>query len=751
MKQIAEESLLKGEFEKSLQTWQTLLPLADAMPHLYAAYAVLLCFGFKKYEEAEMYLLKALELDPQNIAMRRHLGNVYMEWNRYDQAVKEFQQIIHIYNDYTIDQYEGIPLTNRDEINYNYAYALEQCEAYDQAVQHYHYAVEFREKEYIDFLAKRQVQLQDKHTDSKSSGSGDIPTYANMQAVFSRSNPQGLSIVTNGVPIHNHSSGNPATTTDLLTITTTTTTTTTTATATATTTAMTTTTTATGATTTASVEEQTDETVNSANTISLHVHPSNKPSSTPMSGLVMTETATVTSGVPSKVNTTTTDTTGTTSTTDTTTTSNGGNVDTLNSDSRNRTVSSTVETMSEIQKRYFICLFCYARCLRKNNQLAISEVQFFKLLQMWPTHYGVHVEYGLCLVEMKRFEEAQDHYITAIRINDQDPTAYRHYGTLCFIIKEYAIALSLWKHCFGLTSNIRGTTKDLSLLLARYGWCIYHLQKDIELARQYYETALGYDPTNSLALKCLGILLHKEYKESDKALQYLETVIKLEPNSAISIAWYADCLRCAKNISIVNRLEQVELYWNNALTIRPDLLKPRLFKKRLTPFKQSMQSIKHQGLFFLFLNKIKKNKKKSNQIMSNSFHSSTNVPIADFDTKSPELLVHRPEVMPQIDACVLKVCIPGCLCLFVSLCNLRTFCQCRYFDGKQKKFEEWLRDTVKLPEYLSQFRNCSYNDIRMINYIDEKILLQDVGILKKPHRMIFLKKAADLWNEMTAV
>ncbi|ETN99523.1 hypothetical protein RFI_37947 [Reticulomyxa filosa] len=194
MKQIAEESLLKGEFEKSLQTWQTLLPLADAMPHLYAAYTVLMCFCFKKYEYAEI-----------------HLGNVYMELNIYDQAVKEFQQIIHIYNDHTIDQYEGIYLTNRDEINYNYAYALEQCEAYDQAVQHYHYAVEFREKEY--------------------------PTYANMQALFSRSNPQGLSIVTNDVHIHNHSSGNPAVTMDLLTITTTTT-------ATATTTSMTAATTA---------------------------------------------------------------------------------------------------------------------------------------------------------------------------------------------------------------------------------------------------------------------------------------------------------------------------------------------------------------------------------------------------------------------------------------------------------------------------------------------------------------------------
>ncbi|ETO17533.1 hypothetical protein RFI_19791 [Reticulomyxa filosa] len=67
-----------------------------------------------------------------------------------------------------------------------------------------------------------------------------------------------------------------------------------------------------------------------------------------------------------------------------------------------------------------------------------------------------------------------------------------------------------------------------------------------------------------------------------------------------------------------------------------------------------------------------------------------------------------------------------------------------------EQFEEWLRNTVKLPEYLPQFQNCTYNDIRMVTYIDEQTLISDVGMHKKPHRMVFLKKAAELKKELSA-
>ncbi|ETO24788.1 hypothetical protein RFI_12372 [Reticulomyxa filosa] len=175
MKQAAEEAFLNGDVDKSLETWKMLLPYAKQIPHLYAAYAVLLCFGFNKFEEAESYLLKALELEPHNIIAQRHLGNVYMEWHKYDKAVLQFEKIIGVYNNQHIETFQGIPLINRDEINYNYAYALEQCEQYSQAVEYYRLAVENREKEYLEFVKEKEAKKQAKGSmQSKDTFADDV-------------------------------------------------------------------------------------------------------------------------------------------------------------------------------------------------------------------------------------------------------------------------------------------------------------------------------------------------------------------------------------------------------------------------------------------------------------------------------------------------------------------------------------------------------------------------------------------------
>ncbi|ETO31712.1 hypothetical protein RFI_05407, partial [Reticulomyxa filosa] len=353
-------------------------------------------------------------------------------------------------------------------------------------------------------------------------------------------------------------------------------------------------------------------------------------------------------------------------------------------------------TIDEVEKRYLLCLLCYARCLRKNKELKKSESNLTRLLEIWPNHYGAHVEYGLCLFEMQRFEEARFHYLEAIRIDEKDHTAYRHYGTLCFIAREYVQALWSWENCFALMTCARGTRyidclenalqntgtrKDFASLLARYGWCVFHVQKNMALARQCYEMALSYDDNNTLALKCLGILLHREYGDSKTALQHLERVMKLDPNSAVAIAWYADCLRCAKSISISNRLEQVAMLWNKALTMQPDLLKANAL-----------------------------------QIAYEEF--------------TVEYRVYR-----------------SMRSVFVFLLSLSSF---QYLHRSKRNNKQWLRDTVKLPEYLPHFQCCGYSDIRMATYIDEQTLIDEVKILKRPHRMVFLKKASELRDEMLA-
>eukprot|EP01084_Bolivina_argentea_P204502 349240_1 len=57
----------------------------------------------------------------------------------------------------------------------------------------------------------------------------------------------------------------------------------------------------------------------------------------------------------------------------------------------------------------------------------------------------------------------------------------------------------------------------------------------------------------------------------------------------------------------------------------------------------------------------------------------------------------------------------------------------------QIKFEQWLIDIVKLPQYLQLFEGNEYNDIRLIEFFDRETIENEIGIKKKLHCKLLLK------------
>eukprot|EP01083_Nonionella_stella_P137732 419046_1 len=60
------------------------------------------------------------------------------------------------------------------------------------------------------------------------------------------------------------------------------------------------------------------------------------------------------------------------------------------------------------------------------------------------------------------------------------------------------------------------------------------------------------------------------------------------------------------------------------------------------------------------------------------------------------------------------------------------------------KFRTWLADTVGLKQYLSNFEQSECNDIRMIEFLDENTIKNDIGITNNVHVKLMMKKI----NEM---
>ena len=58
-------------------------------------------------------------------------------------------------------------------------------------------------------------------------------------------------------------------------------------------------------------------------------------------------------------------------------------------------------------------------------------------------------------------------------------------------------------------------------------------------------------------------------------------------------------------------------------------------------------------------------------------------------------------------------------------------------DDRQK-VEEWLIDTVGLPQYIHHFMHHGYDELRMIQEIDSKQDLEDIGIIMDYHQSMLL-------------
>merc|ERR1719273_1168467 len=59
----------------------------------------------------------------------------------------------------------------------------------------------------------------------------------------------------------------------------------------------------------------------------------------------------------------------------------------------------------------------------------------------------------------------------------------------------------------------------------------------------------------------------------------------------------------------------------------------------------------------------------------------------------------------------------------------------------QRKFAEWLCSSVKLGQYLSLFRKNECDDVRMIEFFEERVLESELGIKRTFHRKLILKKS----------
>ncbi len=89
------QAQMAGHKQEAFAEFEQAIALDDENLNAHNAMGVLLHLGFARQQEAIPHFLRAIELDPQFSEAKVNLGNVYLDLNRYEDAVKLYEQALN--------------------------------------------------------------------------------------------------------------------------------------------------------------------------------------------------------------------------------------------------------------------------------------------------------------------------------------------------------------------------------------------------------------------------------------------------------------------------------------------------------------------------------------------------------------------------------------------------------------------------------------------------------------------------------
>jgi type IV pilus assembly protein PilF len=89
------QAQMAGNKQEAFTEFEQSLALDDQNLNAHNAMGVLLHLGFARHQEAIPHFLRAIELDPQFSEAKVNLGNVYLDLDRFEEAVTLYEQALN--------------------------------------------------------------------------------------------------------------------------------------------------------------------------------------------------------------------------------------------------------------------------------------------------------------------------------------------------------------------------------------------------------------------------------------------------------------------------------------------------------------------------------------------------------------------------------------------------------------------------------------------------------------------------------
>jgi tetratricopeptide (TPR) repeat protein len=197
----------------------------------------------------------------------------------------------------------------------------------------------------------------------------------------------------------------------------------------------------------------------------------------------------------------------------------------------------------------------YASLLFNMKRFEDAENHYKEALRLNPDYAEVHFNYANLLFNMKRFEDAENHYKEALRLNPDDAEVHNNYANLLSDMKRFEDAENHYKEALRLNPDDAEVHFNYASLLSD--------MKRFEDAENHYKEALRLNPDDAEVHNNYANLL-SDMKRFEDAENHYKEALRLNPDYAEVHFNYASLLFNMK------RFEDAENHYKEALRLNPD-------------------------------------------------------------------------------------------------------------------------------------------------------------------------------------
>tara|TARA_B110000467_G_scaffold131113_1_gene125699 strand:- start:42 stop:1529 length:1488 start_codon:yes stop_codon:yes gene_type:complete len=164
-----------------------------------------------------------------------------------------------------------------------------------------------------------------------------------------------------------------------------------------------------------------------------------------------------------------------------------------------------------------------ADAYRTSKQNEKAQELFKNVIKKYPTYGWTYERYGYFLIHFGKYEEAIDHFDTAIKIDKTNVSALCGKGTALFFLKKYDEAIECCDAALKMEPNN-------NFLLLMKGHALLLVPSKSQEAVDHYDKLLDVNPNDVSALGGKGAAL-SHLKKFQEALVCYDAALKMEPNN----------------------------------------------------------------------------------------------------------------------------------------------------------------------------------------------------------------------------